>query len=101
MKSQIWKLRQKTSPPLPATPPLPAPAGSATASLQYIADSPSPEHGGFHPQAVQTAKDALVEIHRLREAVLLYHEAWNGCEGNWHEAMRTASKNADSVLWNE
>jgi len=41
----------------------------------------------------------LGEISRLREALLLYHEAWNGCEGNWRKAMRAASRNADRVLY--
>lgn len=27
--------------------------------LQYIADSPSQEYGGFHPDAIETAKSAL------------------------------------------
>jgi len=67
--------------------------------LKYIAESPSREHGGFHPQTVQIAKDALAEIERLRTALLLYHEAWNGCEGDWKTAMREASKEAESVLW--
>ena len=40
--------------------------------LQYIAESPPHEHGGFHPSAVETAKNALLwfdrcaaEIHML------------------------------------
>ncbi len=41
------------------------------------------------------------ENRKLREALLLYHEAWNGCERNWHAAMKSASKNADEVLWPE
>ena len=43
--------------------------------------------------------EATAEIGRLREALLLYHEAWNGCEGNWHGAMKRASVNAEAVLW--
>jgi hypothetical protein len=43
--------------------------------------------------------EASAEIGRLREALLLYHEAWNGCEGNWHQAMKRASANAEAVLW--
>ena len=35
--------------------------------LRYIADSPPREHGGFHPNAVQAARDAIAEIARLRE----------------------------------
>ncbi len=27
--------------------------------LRYIADSPSEKHGGFHRNAIQTAKDAI------------------------------------------
>lgn len=34
--------------------------------LRYIADSPPPEFGGFHPEAVQTAIWAIAEIERLR-----------------------------------
>lgn len=30
--------------------------------LQYIADSPAQEHGGFHAETVQTAKDAIAYI---------------------------------------
>jgi hypothetical protein len=79
----------------------PSASAPVIADLQYIADSPAPEHGGFHPNAVQTAKAAIDEIHRLRIALLFYHEAWNGCERDWHTAMREASKNADKALWNE
>ena len=43
--------------------------------------------------------EATAEIRRLREALLLYHEAWNGCEGNWHGVMKRASVNAEAVLW--
>ena len=35
--------------------------------LRYIAKSPKPEHGGFHPQTVAIAKSALHHIKRLRE----------------------------------
>ena len=35
----------------------------------------------------------------LRTALLLYHEAWNGCEGDWHAAMKVASKEAEAVLY--
>lgn len=44
-------------------------------------------------------KNALAMIFQLREALLLYHEAWNGCEGDWRTAMRIASRNADQVLY--
>lgn len=71
----------------------------AVKGLTYISNSPPMEHGGFHPTTVQIAKDALKEIGELREALLLYHEAWNGCEGNWHKAMKSASQNAEKVLW--
>lgn len=43
--------------------------------------------------------EAEKQIRELREALLLYHEAWNGCERNWHKAMCEASHNADHVLW--
>lgn len=42
---------------------------------------------------------ALGMIFNLREALLLYHEAWNGCEGDWRKAMSEASRNADAVLY--
>lgn len=35
----------------------------------------------------------------LRIALLLYHEAWNGCEGDWHAAMKVASAAAEAVLY--
>ncbi len=35
--------------------------------LQYIADSPSREHGGFHDNAIQTAKDAIAALTAERE----------------------------------
>lgn len=34
--------------------------------LAYIADSPPQKYGGFHPNAIATAKEALAEIRRLR-----------------------------------
>lgn len=37
--------------------------------LQYIASSPSKEHGGFHPRTVAAAKAALRLIRKLREMV--------------------------------
>lgn len=37
-------------------------------------------------------------ITELKSALLLYHEAWCGCEGDWKAAMRVASKNADKLL---
>lgn len=37
------------------------------ASLYYITESPPQEHGGFHPQTVQIARDAAAEIARLRK----------------------------------
>jgi len=35
--------------------------------LKYIAASPPPESGGFHPQTVLTAQAALYHIARLRK----------------------------------
>lgn len=55
-----------------------------------------PEHPPSPPAA---GLDMLGEIFRLRAALLLYHEAWNGCERDWHKAMRKASRNADRVLY--
>ncbi len=37
-----------------------------TDGLEYIATSPAPEYGGFHPNAVRIAQGALEEIVRLR-----------------------------------
>ena len=37
----------------------------------------------------------------LEEALRMYHEAWNGCEGDWKAAMRRASKVADQALSNK
>jgi len=71
----------------------------AIGGLKYIASSPKPEDGGFHPETVRIAKVSLKEIRKLRTALLLYHEAWNGCEGDWHKAMKSASKYAETVLW--
>jgi hypothetical protein len=38
----------------------------AVAGLKYIAASPQPEHGGFHPQTVTIAKLALAKIEKLQ-----------------------------------
>lgn len=67
-------------------------------ALRYIADSPPPEHGGFNPQTVLIAREAIREIGALRNALLMYHEAWNGHERDWREAMRIASKQAEFAL---
>ncbi len=37
--------------------------------LKYIASSPPRENGGFHPEAVKTAKAALRLIARMRRAL--------------------------------
>lgn len=42
--------------------------------LEYIATSPTREHGGFHPLAVETAQAAIAEISRLRGIVIDVHE---------------------------
>ena len=39
--------------------------------LQYIMDSHKPEYGGFHPNTVKTAKDAVDYIERLEKALRL------------------------------
>jgi hypothetical protein len=39
------------------------------AGLKYIADSPPREHGGFHPQTVDIAKQALARIEYLEGAI--------------------------------
>lgn len=35
--------------------------------LRYIADSPSQKYGGFHPNAVKAAKDAIAYIAQQKE----------------------------------
>jgi hypothetical protein len=42
--------------------------------LEYIASSPSREHGGFHPNAIKAAQDALLEIRRLNAALAAERE---------------------------
>jgi hypothetical protein len=42
--------------------------------LQYIADSPPKEYGGFHENAIQTAKDALQSIAYLKEIAMAANE---------------------------
>ncbi len=37
--------------------------------LEYIAESPTKEHGGFHEHAIHVAKDAIAEIRRLNAAL--------------------------------
>lgn len=48
--------------------------------LGYIAASPAMEHGGFHPNAVATAKMALEIIARIQEE-----------RDYWKEAVRSAN----------
>ena len=43
--------------------------GAPICGLKYIARSPKQEHGGFHENAVQTAKDALHLIEYLESRV--------------------------------
>jgi hypothetical protein len=40
--------------------------GQPVCGLKYIARSPKHEHGGFHPEAIKTAKAALRLIYQLR-----------------------------------
>ena len=42
-----------------------SPTDPVKSGLQYIADSPAQENGGFHPQTVETAKKALARIEEL------------------------------------
>jgi len=37
-------------------------------NLKYIANSPDREHGGFHPNTVNIAKEAIEQIERLEKA---------------------------------
>jgi len=65
--------------PNPGNTSSPSPAGQSPAlvcgdlfgELEYLAASPAPEHGGFHPRITATASAALVEIKKLR--ALLQH----------------------------
>ena len=43
--------------------------GAPICGLKYIARSPKSEHGGFHENAIQTAKDALAHIEYLEVRV--------------------------------
>lgn len=49
-----------------------------TDGLEYIATSPTPEFGGFHPNTVRIAKGALEEIARLRDAYKRLHSQVGG-----------------------
>lgn len=40
--------------------------GAPICGLKYIARSPKQEDGGFHPEAITTAKAAIREIYKLR-----------------------------------
>ncbi len=37
--------------------------------LDYIAASPAQEHGGFHPETMRIAQNAVTEIRNLRDAL--------------------------------
>lgn len=43
--------------------------GPPICGLKYIANSPPKERGGFAPEAIATAKDAIRYIYRLRRKV--------------------------------
>ncbi len=49
--------------------------GAPICGLKYIARSPEREHGGFHENAVQTAKDALALIEYLETRVAAMKQA--------------------------
>ena len=55
-------------------------------------------HGATYHELDEANAALGPENWKLREALLLYRKAWNGCKGNWHAAMNEASKNADHVL---
>lgn len=42
--------------------------------------------------------DSAAEIKRLRDALLMYHQAWNGSSVEWKQAMRRSSDNAETAL---
>jgi len=64
--------------------------------LQYIADSPDREHGGFHAEAVQTAKDAIAELTALREFVAsLRSMSWKQKDGE----LYTHGNYQDGKFW--
>lgn len=49
--------------------------------LLYICDSPPHEYGGFHPNAVQTAKDAVKSIAYLKEIAMATNEVMSSVNG--------------------
>lgn len=51
--------------------------GAPICGLKYIARSPQHEHGGFHENVVQTAKDALRLIEHYENALALIGNALN------------------------
>jgi len=83
------------------------------AQLRYIAESPAQEHGGFHEQAIQTAKNALKLLEYESSAVALakagMREAaaqvfdkrelmWNGMKsGDAPHAARDARMDAKTI----
>jgi hypothetical protein len=52
--------------------------GQPKCGLRYIARSPSREHGGFHENAILTAKQALNYIEDLETRLGLAHGRRNG-----------------------
>jgi hypothetical protein len=54
--------------------------------LQYIADSPKPEYGGFNPETVKIAKAALRVIRKLRKQSVMLDE----CTGYRHRGSLEA-----------
>ncbi len=50
------------------------PRTSIIERLKYIADSPNAEHGGFHPEAIKTAKDAICAVNHADKLAERLHE---------------------------
>ena len=67
--------------------------------LEYIADSPDPEYGGFHPEAVKIAKNALRHLRAascLHEACELWQIAESlECEGKTRRASQIREQASD------
>jgi len=68
--------------------------------LQYIADSPAAEHGGFHIETIKTAVDAIAQIRQLeseRDKLRTAIERANDIRGfGWHILRRREN---DRMEW--
>jgi hypothetical protein len=62
--------------------------GAPICGLTYIANSPSQEFGGFHPNAVHTARQAVELILHYEQALTLLGNALNPDDPPFIESMR-------------